>query len=175
MFRNNYTSQRHRYNHGNQWNTRWDYYRNEKNSLFGRYKFMRVSRRTLHPRLGLTPAARAFRIRVRRALRRAQTRALPTGWTRTSSPTLINEFRFGYMRYHVVVTPGGIGDKSGQPQPASRPEPGRFYTPACRILYIKEAGDSDQGGNGGTQLGYALNNNRCNCPLNRIRTPVSVR
>ena len=79
------------------------------------------------------------------------------------------------MRYHVVVTPGGLGTS-----PATEPAgiPGLnlddFYTSGMPNINIKEAGDSDQGGNGRTQLGYALNNNRCNCPLTEFERQFSL-
>ncbi len=31
------------------------------------------------------------------------------GWTYTFGPTLINEFRFGFLHYHVTDVPNGVG------------------------------------------------------------------
>ena len=39
----------------------------------------------------------------------ALNQSLATGWTYTISATMINEFRFGYMRYHVSDVPNGYG------------------------------------------------------------------
>ncbi len=36
---NNYASSGALTNNGNQWDTRWDYYMNEKNTFFGRYSY----------------------------------------------------------------------------------------------------------------------------------------
>jgi hypothetical protein len=39
----------------------------------------------------------------------ALNQSLAAGWTYTISPTLVNEFRLGYMRYHVSDVPNGYG------------------------------------------------------------------
>ena len=86
-------------------------------------------------------------------------RSLALGWTRTISPTLINEFRFGYSRYHVFDVPNGYGT-----QPATAAGiPGlnldNTYTSGLPYFNITNPlGDA-------YQLGYALGVNQCNCPL----------
>ena len=87
------------------------------------------------------------------------------GWTYTATPTLVNEFRFGYMRYHVFDVPNGFGS-----QPATAAGiPGlnldNTYTSGLPAFYIANPHDT-------AELGYALGVNQCNCP--RLKRRVSI-
>jgi len=42
-------------------------------------------------------------------LSNVRNQSLATGFDYTFSPSLLTDFRFGYMRYHVQVAPGGVG------------------------------------------------------------------
>ena len=57
----------------------------------------------------------------------ASNRSSAIGWTDTLSPTLVNEFRFGYMRYHVFDVPQGYGTQPPR-RLASRPNFDNTYT-----------------------------------------------
>jgi hypothetical protein len=79
------------------------------------------------------------------------------------SPTLINEVRFGYMRYHVFDVPNGYGT-----QPATAAGiPGlnldSTYTSGLPAFTVNSPNDS-------YQLGYSLGVNSCNCPLTQTET-----
>ena len=163
-FRNNYSSSGTDIITGNQWNTRWDYYGNEKNTYFGRYSYAGYTQ-DAPPAFGFAVGGPNYPLFGFAGHSEALNQSVAAGWTHTASPTLINEFRFGYMRYHVVVTPGGIGTTPAKDAGIPGLNLDNFYTSGMPNIYIHEPGGADQGINGSTQLGYALNNNRCNCPL----------
>lgn len=164
VFRNNYLASGTDIIAGNQWNTRWDYYGNEKNTFFGRYSYAGFTQ-DAPPAFGYDAGGPSFPAFAFAGHSQALNQSVAAGWTHTHSPTLINEFRFGYMRYHVVVTPGGLGTSPATAAGIPGLNLDSFYTSGMPSIDIHNPGDSDQGGNGRTQLGYALNNNRCNCPL----------
>lgn len=164
LYRNNFLASGTDIIAGNQWNTRWDYYGNEKNTYFGRYSYAGFTQ-DAPPAFGYAAGGPSFPAFAFAGHSDALNQSVAAGWTHTHSPTLINEFRFGYMRYHVVVTPGGLGTAPATAAGIPGLNLDSFYTSGMPSIDIHNPGDSDQGGNGRTQLGYALNNNRCNCPL----------
>jgi hypothetical protein len=164
VYRNNYLASGTDIIAGNQWNTRWDYYGNEKNTFFGRYSYAGFTQ-DAPPAFGYDAGGPSFPAFAFAGHSDALNQSVAAGWTRTHSPTLINEFRFGYMRYHVVVTPGGIGSTPATAAGIPGLNLDDFYTSGMPSIDIHNPGDADQGVDGRTQLGYALNNNRCNCPL----------
>jgi hypothetical protein len=166
-FRNNYSTNGNDIITGNLWNTRWDYYGNEKNSFFGRYSYAGYTQ-DAPPAFGFAAGGPSFPLFGFAGHSEALNQSVAAGWTHTVNPTLINEFRFGYMRYHVVVTPGGIGTSPATAAGIPGLNLDNFYTSGMPNFYIHEPGGADQGVNGSTQLGYALNNNRCNCPLTEL-------
>ncbi len=146
---------------GNQWNTRWDYYGSEKDSFFGRYSYADYGQQAPGA-FGLEAGGPNL---VGGATRyagnsTALNQSLALGWTHTTSPTVINEVRFGYMRYHVNAVPNGYGTT-----PATAAGiPGLNLNPTTSGMpnfFI----DQPQGNQGFIDLGYGLNINGCNCPL----------
>lgn len=91
---------------GNLWNTRWDYYINQKNSIFGRYSYAAYTEQAPGA-FGLEAGGPNFGNYAGDSS--ALNQSLAAGWTNTISPTLVNEFRLGYMRYHVSDVPNGYG------------------------------------------------------------------
>lgn len=84
--------------------------------------------------------------------------SLALGFDYTLSPHLLTDFRFGYMRYHVHVTPGGFGTTPAKDAGI----PGinlDSTTSAMPAFTIHDPGASD------FQFGYSLGVNQCNCPL----------
>lgn len=144
---------------GNQWNTRWDYYGNEKNTFFGRYSYAGFTEQAPGA-FGLEAGGPAFNNAGYAGNSNALNQSVAAGWTYTASPTLINEFRFGYMRYHVVDVPNGVGTSPATAAgiPGLNTDP--YYTSGLPAFYINEPG-----GTGDARLGYALGVNQCNCPL----------
>jgi hypothetical protein len=84
--------------------------------------------------------------------------SLALGWTYTISPTLINEFRFGWEKYHVFDVPNGYGTDPATQAGIPGLNLDKTYTSGLPAFYIPTAGDT-------AQLGYALGVNQCNCPL----------
>lgn len=164
VYRNNYAATGTDIRDTNQWNTRWDYYGNEKNTFFGRYSYAGFTQ-TAPTAFGPTAGGPSFSVFNFGGNSDVLNQSVAAGWTHTHSPTLINEFRFGYMRYHVVVTPGGLGTSPATDAGIPGLNLDNFYTSGMPDFSIRETGDGDQGQNGRTQLGWGLNNNQCNCPL----------
>jgi len=84
--------------------------------------------------------------------------SLAVGFDYTLSTHLLTDFRFGYMRYHVHVTPGGFGTTPAKDAGI----PGinlDSTTSAMPAFTIHDPGASD------FQFGYSLGVNQCNCPL----------
>ena len=154
----------------NQWNTRWDYYANEKNSFFGRYSYAAYTQ-AAPGAFGLEaggPNLTGGSIRYAGSAT-ALNQSISGGWTHTASPTLINEFRFGYMRYHVNDVPNGVGTTPATTAGAPGLNLGDTFTSGMPGFNIYEPGsNANTNGPGTIQLGYALNTNGCNCPLTEL-------
>ena len=99
----------------------------------------------------------------------ALNQSLAIGWTYTISPTLINEFRLGYMRYHVFDVPNGYGTDPATQAGIPGLNLDKTYTSGMPYFDIQDAGVSD------AKLGYALGVNQCNCPVDAERAADSVR
>jgi len=147
---------------GNLWDTREDYYINQKNTIFGRYSYASYTE-AAPGAFGELAGGPTFVNYAGNSQSLNQSVAL--GWTDTISPTLINEFRFGWMRYHVFDTPNGYGT-----QPALQAGiPGlnldKTYTSGMPYFNITSPNDA-------YQLGYALGVNQCNCPLTQTESQI---
>ena len=113
----------------NQFNTRADDYLNDKNTIFGRYSYAAFTEQSPGA-FGSVAGGPSFANYSGNS--QALNESLAIGWTYTISPTVINEFRFGWMRYHVFDVPNGYGT-----QPALQAGiPGlnldKTYTSGCR-------------------------------------------
>jgi len=84
--------------------------------------------------------------------------SLAVGFDYALSTRWLTDFRFGYMRYHVHVTPGGFGTTPAKDAgiPGINLDP---TTSAMPAFTIHDPGASD------FQFGYSLGVNQCNCPL----------
>jgi hypothetical protein len=159
---------------GNLWNTRWDYYLNQKNVIFGRYSYA-----------GYTESAPgAFGLEAGgpdvvnyAGNSSALNQSLAAGWTYTVSPTLVNEFRLGYMRYHVFDVPNGYGTQPATTAGIPGLNTNSTYTSGMPAFEIQNPGGSVGNSGAGAsstyeQLGYALDVNQCNCPLNQSERQI---
>ena len=159
---NNYENSGSLTNDGNLWNTRWDYYLNEKNTFFGRYSYATFQLQAPGV-FGEEAGGQAFNNTNYAGSSSTFNESIAGGWTYTANATLINELRFGYMRYHVTDVPNGYGT-----QPATAAGiPGlnldATYTSALPYFEL----DNPAGPT--TSIGYALGNNtHCNCPLDQL-------
>lgn len=154
-FVNNYTINGAVAIHGNQWDTREDYYLNEKDTIFGRYSYAGFTE-VAPGAFGLEAGGPQFGNYAGNS--QALNQSLAVGWTRSISPTTINEFRFGFMRYHVFDVPNGYGTTPAQDAGIPGLNLDKTYTSGMPYFNIPSPNDA-------YQLGYALGVNQCNCPL----------
>jgi len=140
---------------GNAWDTREDYYLKQKNSIFGRYSYQGFSQQGPGA-FGLVAGGPEFGNYAGNA--EASNQSVAIGWTATVSPTVINEFRFGWMRYHVFDLPNGYGTDPAAQAGIPGLNLDKTYTSGMPHFDIS-APDNDY------QLGYGLGVNQCNCPL----------
>jgi hypothetical protein len=158
---NNYTASGAVAKNDNLWNTRWDYYLNQKNTIFGRYSYGGFTLQAPGA-FGLEAGGPNFGNYAGSATSLDQSLAI--GWTNTISPTVVNEFRLGYMRYTVSDVPNGYGTT-----PATTAGIPGLNTSAITsgMPYF-----DIQNPIGGEQLGYALGVNQCNCPLDQSERQI---
>jgi hypothetical protein len=140
---------------GNQWNTREDYYINERNTIFGRYSFAGFTE-VAPGAFGEEAGGPQFGNYAGNS--QARNQSLAIGWTHPFSAAVINEFRFGFMRYHVFDVPNGFGTSPATQ--AGIPGLNLDNTYTSGMPYFNVASPNDA-----YQLGYALGVNQCNCPL----------
>lgn len=142
----------------NKWDTRVDYFMNEKTSFYGRYSNHQFQQSAVGafgsigggPAFdGVTFAGNSF----------TRNQSVSIGTTHSFGPTLINEFRFGYMKYHVQTSPNGVGTAPAAAAGIPGTNLDTYYTSGLPYFNFQ------QNGNQTTGLGYALGINSCNCPL----------
>jgi hypothetical protein len=141
--------------HGNQWDTREDYYLDQKDTIFGRYSYAGFTE-VAPGAFGLQAGGPQFGNYAGNS--QARNQSLAVGWTRTFSPTVINEVRFGWMRYHVFDVPNGFGTSPAKDAGIPGLNLDSTYTSGMPYFNVPSPNDS-------FQLGYALGVNQCNCPL----------
>jgi hypothetical protein len=143
---------------GNLWNTREDYYLNEKNTIFGRYSDQAFTESGPGV-FGLVAGGPAFGAYAGNSV--AGNKSLALGWTSTISATLVNEFRFGYEHYHVFDVPNGYGTDPASAAGIPGLNLDKTYTSGLPSFDI---------GGGTFKLGYSLDVNQCNCPLTQTES-----
>lgn len=146
---------------GNSWNTRWDYYLNEKNSFFGRYSYAQFTEQAPGA-FGELAGGPQFVNYAGDS--QAKNQSLAAGWTYTVSPTLINEFRMGWMKYHVFDVPNGYGTDPATQAGIPGLNLDQTYTSGMPYFDIQNPNGDD------SKLGYALGVNQCNCPLTQTES-----
>ncbi len=159
-FRNNYATTGGETFDTNQWDTRWDYYQNEKNTYFGRYSYAGFTIQAPGA-FGLLAGGPSFNNIGYAGNSDVLNQSLSAGWTHTANPTLVNELRFGYMRYRVNAVPNGVGSSPATAAGIPGLNLDNYFTSGMPAFFI----NGDQNNNGNASLGYALNINSCNCPL----------
>src|ERR1022692_3501767 len=147
---------------GNLWNTRWDYYVNQKNTIFGRYSYASFTQ-VAPGAFGLEAGGPNFGNYAGSSSSKDQSLAL--GWTYTISPTVVNEFRLGYMRYGVNDVPNGYGTQPAAAAGIPSLNLDKTYTSGMPYFNIQNPIGSEQ-------LGYALGVNQCNCPLTQSERQI---
>ena len=155
-FQNNYVASGSEAFDSNQWNTRWDYFINEKQSVFGRYSYAGFNK-FAPGAFGILPGGPALDNINFAGTSDVLNQSLAVGYTRTISPTLITDWRFGFMRYRVNVLPNGLGTSPAKDAGIPGLNLDNFFTSGMPAFFIDGAG--------GTSFGYSLGTNQCNCPL----------
>ena len=155
-YRNNYVATGSRAFDSNAWNTRWDWFINDKSSLFGRYS--NQSYNQFAPgAFGLLAGGQALDNINFAGVSDVLNQSIAAGYNRTISPTLLTEFRFGFMRYRVNVTPNGLGTSPATTAGIPGLNVDSYYTSG--LPYFDLQGDAEE------KFGYSLGANQCNCPL----------
>jgi hypothetical protein len=147
---------------GNLWNTRWDYYLNQKNSIFGRYSYAAYTE-SAPGAFGLEAGGPNFGNYAGDS--NAKNQSLAIGWTSAISPTLVNEFRLGYMRYFVSDVPNGFGTAPATQAGIPGLNLDKTYTSGMPYFDINNP-------NNDAKLGYGLGVNQCNCPLTQSERQI---
>src|SRR5581483_5133709 len=159
---NNYENSGNLTVNGNQWNTRWDYYVNEKNTVFGRYSYAQFTEQAPGV-FGNAAGGQAFSNANYAGSSYARNQSVAAGWTHTANASLINEFRFGYMRYYVNDVPNGFGTSPATAAGIPGLNLDATYTSGLPWFDIQNPAGPE------TSIGYALGNNtHCNCPLTQL-------
>jgi hypothetical protein len=160
---NNFSSNGALTNNGNLWNTRWDYYGNSKNTFFGRYSYASFDLGAPGA-FGLLAGGPSFNNANYAGSSSTLNQSIAGGWTYTANATLINEFRFGYLHYHITDVPNGVGTSPATAAGIPGLNLDDFYTSGLPYFDIRQQNNT---GSAGTddKLGYALDVNACNCPL----------
>ncbi len=145
----------------NGWDTRWDYFINDKSSMFGRYSYQGYNQHAAGAFGELLGGPALDNINFA-GISDVLNQSLSLGYNRTISPTLITEFRYGFMRYRVNVSPNGLGTSPAKDAGIPNLNNDNYFTSGLPAFFIQ--------GDGGTNLGYSLGTNQCNCPLAQRET-----
>jgi Carboxypeptidase regulatory-like domain len=152
---NNYIGSGSNSYNSNNWDTRWDWFVNDKQSVFGRYSFQDFDQ-TAPGAFGVLggPSLEGNRFSGSAT---ARNQSLSAGYTRNISNTMVNDFRFGFMRYRVNTLPGDIGTSPAKDAGIPGLNLDNFFTSGIPYFHIQ--------GDGETKIGFSLDANGCNCPL----------
>ena len=140
----------------NQEDGRIDYAVNESTRVFGRYTISEFSDNA--PGIfGALAGGQAVGGSNFAGISDTTNQSLALGLTKTLSPSLILEARFGTYRYKVRVQPGGVGNTPATDAGIPGLNLGTPETSGMPAFSIN--------GPGGFAFGYSLGINACNCPL----------
>ena len=152
-----------------QFNIRIDDQTTSKLHTFGRYSFANYTSRCR--RHSATWAETASAPADLPAPPRAAIRASLGDSTMLLSASVLTDFRFGYVRYHVNVVPNGVGTTPATDIGIPGLNTGNDFTSGQPSYFVGNSGGdgTDTGqirSTGGiSNFGYGLGVNRCNCPL----------
>jgi len=140
---------------------RGDYVLNTKTQVFGRYSYQKFLRSGpgLFGAVAGGAALPADSGGQFAGTSNVRNQSLATGFDYTFSPTLLTDFRFGYMRYHVDVAPGGVGTTPAADAGIPGLNIDKLYTTGMPYFHVTTSGLPD------FNFGYSLGANQCNCPL----------
>ncbi len=152
-----------------QFNIRIDDQTTSKLHTFGRYSFANYS---------LTGAAafadlggNGFGTGGFAGASKSRDQSIAGGFDYAFKPSVLTDFRFGYVRYHVGVVPNGVGTTPASDVGIPGLNTGTDFTSGQPSYFVgKSGGDGTATGDltttgGLSNFGYGLGVNRCNCPL----------
>jgi len=152
-----------------QFNVRVDDQTTSKLHTFGRYSFANYS---------LTGAAAfgdlggdGFGTGGFAGASKSRDQSIASGFDYAFRPSVLTDFRFGYVRYHVGVVPNGVGTTPASDVGIPGLNTGTDFTSGQPSYFVgKSGGDGQATGDintsgGLSNFGYGLGVNRCNCPL----------
>ena len=159
-FRNNYAGTGSQSFNSEQWDTRVDYFINEKSSFFGRYTSAAFNQ-TAPGVFGLLSGGAALDNVNFAGISDVLDQSIAIGYTRTFNPTLIGDFRFGYLRVAQNVIPPDVGTSPATAAGIPGLNLDNFFTSGLPGFFFE--------GDAGTSIGYKLGgvngDGHCNCPL----------
>src|SRR6266404_1561509 len=140
---------------------RGDYVLNSKTQVFGRYSYQKFLRSGpgLFGAVAGGAALPADSGGQFAGTSNVRNQSLASGFDYTFSPTLLTDFRFGYMRYHVDVAPGGLGTTPATDAGIPGLNVDKVYSTGMPYFHVTTTGLPD------FNFGYSLGANQCNCPL----------
>jgi hypothetical protein len=155
---NNYIATGSQVFNAQQYNTREDYYLNDKNFIFGRYTFATFAL-TVPGAFGLLAGGPGLDSTGFSGISNVDNQSLSLGYTHIFNTNLVNEFRFGFYRYNVHVIPGGYGATPASDAGIPGLNLDNTVTSGMPAFYIPAASGAT------LDLGYSNTVNRCNCTL----------
>lgn len=166
---NNFTAGGNGIFNNNQFNIRIDDQTTSKLHTFGRYSFAGYSLTgdTVFADLGGV----GFGTGGFAGQSKSRDQSLASGFDYSLSPTFLTDFRFGYVRYHVNVSPNGLGTTPAADVGIPGLNTGDDFTSGQPAYFVGQSGGDGQdtgalSKTGGlSNFGFGLGVNRCNCPL----------
>jgi len=153
-----------------QFDVRIDHQTTEKLHVFGRYSLANYNQ-TAGGAFGLL-GGRGFGDGGFAGTSKSRNQSIASGFDYALGPTLLTDFRFGFVRYHVNVSPLGVGTTPASDIGIPGLNLGDAFTSGQPGYFVGKFGDSgtentgDIAQTGGISgIGFALGINRCNCPL----------
>ncbi|MFN0100901.1 MAG: TonB-dependent receptor domain-containing protein [Bryobacteraceae bacterium] len=146
----------------NAFNVRVDHYTTDRIHVFGRYSmqdFGMVAPGSFGlvaggPGLDASGSTSAYA-----GASDSRNHSIASGFDYNIKPTLLTDFRFGYMRYHVFGQPNGIGTSPAKDAGIPGLNVDDNFNSGMPAFFINGYG------NNLFRFGYALGVNGCNCPL----------
>jgi outer membrane receptor protein involved in Fe transport len=166
---NNYAASGNGIFNNDQFNIRIDDQTTSKIHTFGRYSFANYTL-TGNAAFGLL-GGNGFGTGGFAGASKSRDQSLATGFDYALSSSVLTDFRFGYVRYHVNVIPNGVGTTPAEDIGIHGLNLGTDFTSGQPSYFVGDSGGdgTDVGAIGRTgglsNFGYGLGVNRCNCPL----------
>ena len=153
---------------------RSDYAMTERLHIFGRYSFANFNQTAggAFDSAGTILGGRGFGDGGFSGASKVKNQSIASGFDYTLSSSLLTDFRFGYMKYHVNVVPEGVGTTPASDIGIPGLNLGTDFTSGQPGFFIGKFGVSGQENTGDINktgalsgIGFGLGINRCNCPL----------